>query len=93
MISSKIAPSWKHLTLLGEEIMFLKNPKKENQFSKSQVDAVLHHMLDRKRKNNILPYAELRTKILHCTSYPYVEEEPIYKRIMIRHVVIRKMGQ
>lgn len=60
----------------------------ENQVPTNWANGVLHHMLNRKRKNNILPYAKLITKILHYSSYPFVEEEPMYVQIVIERKIL-----
>lgn len=43
----------------------------ENRVPKNWADVVLHHIIDRKRKKCILPYAELITKNLHHSGYPF----------------------
>lgn len=64
----------------------------ENQVYKNLVDAVFHHMIERKRKNNSLLYVELITKILNHVGYPFVEKEPTYVRASIGQPAISKMG-
>ena len=54
--------------------------------------AVLHHMLDNKRKNNTSPYAEVITKVLNYCDFDFGEEKPIYVHTKICHAVISKMG-
>lgn len=48
------------------EVWFL-----ENLVVKNWADVVLHHMLDRKRKNITLPYDKLITKIITYTGYEF----------------------
>lgn len=49
-------------------------------------------MLNRKRKNNTLFYAERITKILNYCGYDFGEEEPIYAHTKVGQVVKSKMG-
>lgn len=64
----------------------------ESLVVKSWANVVLHHMLDSKRKNITLPYAELNTKILTYIGYEFREEEPDLVHTKIGKKVIRKMG-
>ncbi|KAL5053517.1 hypothetical protein RYX36_034199, partial [Vicia faba] len=63
-----------------------------NLIPKNCMDVVLSHMIERKRKNNIFPYAELITITANFTSYPFGEEEPIIQHIKMGQPTIRKMG-
>ncbi|KAL5070833.1 hypothetical protein RYX36_021720 [Vicia faba] len=49
-------------------------------------------MIERERKNNILPYANLINKILNYNGCPFDEEEPIIQHIKIGQSAISKMG-
>lgn len=49
-------------------------------------------MLDSKRKNNTLPYAEIITKILNYCGYNFIDEKPVYAHTKRGQVVISKTG-
>ncbi|KAL5054104.1 hypothetical protein RYX36_034786, partial [Vicia faba] len=62
-----------------------------NKIPKNWAGAILAHMIESKRKNKILSYAELITEIPNYTDYPFVEEEPIIDHIKIGQPSISKM--
>lgn len=52
----------------------------------------LHHMLDSKKKNSILPYAELITIFFTYTDYDFREEEPKFMHTKIGKMIVSKLG-
>lgn len=53
---------------------------------------MLHYMLDRKKKNIILPYSELITKVLVYTGYDLEEKERGIMHLKIGKGVYGKLG-
>lgn len=64
----------------------------ENHVEKIYVDDMLHHMLDSKKKNTILPCGKLITKISAYTDFDFEDEESKIMHSKIGKDILRKMG-
>lgn len=51
----------------------------ENRVDKNGADTMIHHMLDNRKKNMILPYCELVIQILEYSDFNLDVEESVIK--------------